>query len=183
MTESNRNTDKAGAADKIAKACEIAKADKAAKTDKSGAASLTREEIESAFTAFLKDDLTRQGQMVNGMMAPTFVDADPDAMSVTLAFTVHPWEINRAGGLHGGVMASMLDHTLGLTAACYLGHWAPTLSLNIDYIRPANLDDKLLAKATVLSLGRRIIRMRGELLQAQTGKLVASCSATFFNKE
>ncbi|MGN0712675.1 MAG: PaaI family thioesterase, partial [Anaerovoracaceae bacterium] len=93
------------------------------------------------------------------------------------------WEANRVGGLHGGIMASMLDHACGLTATAWLGHWAPTMSINIDYIRPAEIGDHLLAAATVVSLGRRLIRMRGELRSEETGKVVAACSATFFNKE
>lgn len=144
---------------------------------------LSMEEITAAFEEYIKDDLERQNQMANGMMKPSFVGADPEGMSVTLHFPVLPWELNRVGTLHGGVMATMLDHTLGLAANCYVGSWAPTLSLNVDYIRPAHLGDEILATATVVFIGRRVVRMRGQLILQGTGKLVASCSASFFNKE
>ena len=133
--------------------------------------------------ALAEDSCVRQKATTNGMMAPEFLRVDPESATAVFRYIIHPWEANRVGGLHGGIMASMLDHACGLTATAWLGHWAPTMSMNIDYIRPAEIGDRLLAAATVVSLGRRLIRMRGELRNEATGKVVAACSATFFNKE
>ena len=133
--------------------------------------------------ALAEDSCVRQKDTTNGMMAPEFLRVDPESATAVFRYIVRPWEANRVGGLHGGVMASMLDHACGLTATAWLGHWAPTMSMNIDYIRPAEIGDRLLAAATVVSFGRRLIRMRGELRNEATGKVVAACSATFFNKE
>ena len=134
-------------------------------------------------TALAEDSCIRQKDTTNGMMAPEFLDVDPAADTAVFRYIVQPWEANRVGGLHGGIMASMLDHACGLTASAWLGHWAPTMSISIDYIRPAEIGDRLLAVATVVSFGRHLIRVRGELRREQTGKVVAACSATFFNKE
>ncbi|MCI8608868.1 MAG: PaaI family thioesterase [Firmicutes bacterium] len=144
---------------------------------------MTTQEIQSIFEDYLTDDLTRQAHSVNGMMAPSFVSADPDTMTATLQFTVLPWESNRTGGLHGGIIGAMLDHTCGLIVSCFLGHWAPTMNLNVEYIRPVAPGDSLLATAHIISMGRHIIRVNGALCQQASGKLVASCTATFFNKE
>lgn len=142
-----------------------------------------KERLAAILTALAKDSCERQKETVNGMMAPEFVDVDPEAMTASFRYTVHPWEGNRVGMLHGGIMATMLDHVCGLTVSAWLGHWAPTMSMSVDFIRPANVGDTLLVRAAIVSLGKRLIRARGELVNESTGKIIASCSATFFNKE
>jgi uncharacterized protein (TIGR00369 family) len=164
-------------------ASSVASASSAATTASVAARRLGYEEMKEAMNRMIGDDLSRQASSVNGLMIPALVDVNPAEQSATLRFSVLPWEANRVSGLHGGIMAAMLDHTCGLTASCYLGHWAPTMSLSVEYIRPANMGDCLLATATLMSMGRRLIRMRGELRQESSGKLVATCSATFFNKD
>ena len=141
-----------------------------------------KEQIKKAFENFMEDNRTRLSKSVNGMMAAEYVDADPAARSVTLRFPVLPWEGNRVGMLHGGIMAAMLDHVSNLTVSYYLGHWAPTLSMNLDYIHPASMGDSLLATASILSHGKKIIRITGRLVSEKNGKLIATCTASFFNK-
>lgn len=142
-----------------------------------------KEKIQAAFQEFIADNNTRLKDSVNGMMKAEYVDGNPQTSSVTLRFPVLPWEGNRTGLLHGGIIASMLDHVCNLTVSYYLGHWAPTLSMNLDYIRPAPIGETLLATASIISQGRKIIRISGRLTEEKSGKLIAICTATFFNKE
>jgi acyl-coenzyme A thioesterase PaaI-like protein len=65
----------------------------------------------------------------------------------------------------------MMDHTLGIAATSRIDGWAPTISLDMEYIRPANIGDALLATASIIAMGRRIIRMQGRLINEETGKL------------
>jgi len=142
-----------------------------------------KEQLAAALAALAEDSCIRQKDTVNGMMAPEFVDVDPEAMTATFCYTVHPWEANRVGQLHGGIMTTMLDHVCGLTVSAWLGHWAPTMSMSTDFIRPASVGDRMMVTARIISMGRRLIRVRGDLVNEATGKLAASCNATFFNKE
>ena len=141
------------------------------------------EVLRERLTALVSDSCVRQKDTVNGMMAPEFLQVDAADLSAVFRYIVRPWEANRVGGLHGGIMVSMLDHACGLMASAWLGHWAPTMSMNIDYIRPAKPGDHLLATTAIISPGRRLIRVHGQLAQESSGKIVATCSATFFNKE
>ena len=141
------------------------------------------ERLTKVLTELLDDVHTRQRDIVNGLMAPQLVSVDENRQSATFRYVALPWETNRVGGLHGGVMASMLDHACGLTVTAYIGHWAPTMSLNMEYIRPASIGDSLLVTAWAVAVGRRTIRMRGEITSEATGKLIATCTASFFNKE
>lgn len=143
----------------------------------------SREQLAAALTALAEDSCVRQKNTVNGMMAPEFLSVDPETMTAVFRYKVHPWEGNRVGQLHGGIMTTMLDHACGLTASAWLGHWAPTMSMSTDFIRPANVGDSLLVKASIISMGKRLIRLRGDLISEETGKIIAACSAAFFNKE
>ena len=140
-----------------------------------------KERIE-AIARKIVHEVNEKKDTVNGMMAPEFVSVSEDG-AVTLRFRVLPWEANRAGLLHGGIMTTMLDHTLGITAAAHIEGWSPTISLDMEYIRPANIGDSLLATASIVALGRRIIRLQGKLIHEESGKLVAACTSSFFNKE
>lgn len=142
-----------------------------------------REQVLAVLTELLEDIHTRQKDTVNGLMAPEFHSIEMDARSATFCYTVFPWETNRFGQLHGGIMTTMMDHACGMTATAFTGHRAPTMTLTTDYIRPASVGDQLLVTAAVVSEGRRIIRMRGEIRQEESGKLIATCTASFFNKE
>lgn len=138
---------------------------------------------EERLTTMVSDSCVHQKDTVNGMMAPEFLEVNAADLSAVFRYIVRPWEANRVGGLHGGIMTAMLDHACGLMASAWLGHWAPTMSMNIDYIRPAKPGDHLLATAAIISPGRRLIRVHGQLAHESSGKVVATCSATFFNKE
>jgi len=142
-----------------------------------------RGRVSAATLSLLRDVHTRQADTVNGLMAPAFHSINPENRILTLQYKVKPWEANRFGQLHGGIMTTMLDHVCGLAVTTFTGHKTPTLSLTTDFIRPASVGDVLLATATMVSSGSRIIRMRGELTHSSTGKTVAVCSGTFFIKE
>lgn len=138
--------------------------------------------MKDIFESYMEDNRTRQKDSVNGMMGVEFVEAQEEEQSATFRFTVLPWEANRYGKLHGGIMGTMLDHSCGLAVSGYTGFNGVTLSMSVDYIRSATVGDHLLCKATLVSTGRRVIRVRGELYHESTGELVATCSATFYNK-
>lgn len=142
-----------------------------------------KEDVKIAFQEFINENQTRLKDSVNGMMKAEYIDCNPKLRSITLRFHALPWEANRSGLLHGGIMAAMLDHVCNLTVSYHLGHWAPTLSMNIEYIRPAHIDDVILATAEIISAGKRILRINARLQDANSSKLIASCSASFFNKE
>jgi len=142
-----------------------------------------RETVLAAISSLLEDVHTRQKDTLNGLMAPALHEVNPDSQSITFCYTVLPWEANRFGQLHGGIMTAMMDHACGMTITAYTEKQPPTLNLTTDYIRPADVGDELLVTASIVSAGRRIIRMRGEILQRNTGKLVAACTGSFFVKE
>lgn len=101
--------------------------------------------------------------------------------SLTIEFPVLDWEANYSGILHGGIICTMLDHTAGVTAICFMGGWTPTVDLDVHFLRKAEVGDTLLSKAKIEFCGRNIIHLSAELTSKTTGKTVATALATYLN--
>ena len=54
--------------------------------------------------------------------------------TITFAFRVQPWQVNRAGHLHGGMMCTAFDMTMGVLVRFLAGkNFTPTVSLDKIY--------------------------------------------------
>jgi acyl-CoA thioesterase len=100
--------------------------------------------------------------------------------TATFEVTVDESHLRTMGIAHGGLVATILDSTLG--CACWTlappAHHLVTVQLNINYIRPAWLGEKLTCRAEVRHAGQMTAVSRGEVRTAE-GALVASASGTF----
>lgn len=94
-----------------------------------------------------------------------------------IEFEGRPEFANPAGTIQGGFIAAMLDDTMGPALAVMLGdgEFAPTLNLNISFMRAAKTG-KLTGKGRVVRKGKEVCFLAGELFQE--GKLVATATAT-----
>jgi uncharacterized protein (TIGR00369 family) len=78
----------------------------------------------------------------------------------------------------GGFLAAMLDDTLGpaLVATLGEGQWAPTIDLQIQFLRPAK-PGEFRGHGRVLRRGRGVAFLAGELRQVG-GEVVATATAS-----
>lgn len=92
--------------------------------------------------------------------------------------TVDDRHRNYFGGAHGGLLATLVD-----TAAFFPRPLLPsgtpctTTSLNVVYVRPAAVGDRLTARSELLHIGRRSASVRVEVVN-QHGKLVVHGTAS-----
>lgn len=86
--------------------------------------------------------------------------------------------LNTLGGIQGGFLAAMLDTTVScaLLATLPPGHFAPTLELKVNYLRPAE-PGRLTGRGRLVHRGATIAFLAGELLDAQ-GEVVTTATAT-----
>jgi uncharacterized protein (TIGR00369 family) len=107
----------------------------------------------------------------------TIIGHDLEAHRVELEFEGKPAFANPIGIVQGGFLSAMLDDCMGLasTTALAVGEFAPTLTLNVQFHRPAKIG-RLQGVGRVTKLGKDIFHLAGELFQ--DGKLVASATAT-----
>lgn len=118
---------------------------------------------------------------VNGLIAPDYLDCDMDALTVTAEFEVLPWELNRAGILHGGAICAILDHIAGITVSSFADHWAPTVDMDVRFISAGKLGDKMIATGKIVTAGRRIFHVEAVLVNKATGRTIATSTATYLN--
>jgi uncharacterized protein (TIGR00369 family) len=106
------------------------------------------------------------------------VDADPEAGTIEIAFTATEDFLNPAGVVQGGLLAAMLDDTLGpaLAARFGPGEMAMTTDLHVQYLRPAR-PGRLVGRGRVVREGRDVGFLAGELLD-EAGDVVATATAT-----
>lgn len=83
---------------------------------------------------------------------------------------------NPAGHVQGGMLTAMLDDAMGLLAQAPLaaGEFAPTLTLTVAFLRPAQVG-RLKARAAFVRKGREVFNVSGELYQNE--RLIAHASA------
>ena len=82
---------------------------------------------------------------------------------------------------HGGVVAGLIDGTLGvaaLTISGQNGNVVSTVELQVNYLKPVVLGDKLISIGKVISAGKRLIYVEAAVTN-QKGILVAKASGTF----
>lgn len=103
---------------------------------------------------------------------------DPDAMTIEVGFTARPEFCNPAGDIQGGMLAAMLDDTLGpaLVATLGDGEWAPTTDLHVQFQAPAR-PGGLVGRGRVTRKGRQVAFLAGEL-HGPGGRVVATGMAT-----
>ena len=106
------------------------------------------------------------------------LSADPDAGTIEIAFEAGPHMLNPIGTVQGGFLAAMLDDTLGpaLVATLPPGYFAPTLDLQVQFLRPAR-PGTLTGHGRIVRRGRDVSFLAGELLD-EAGRTVATATAT-----
>lgn len=104
---------------------------------------------------------------------------DPEAGTIEVGFTATDRFLNPAGAVQGGLLAAMLDDTLGpaLVARLEPGEAATTVDLQVQYLRPAR-PGTLVGRGRVVREGRDIGFLAGELVDEATGAVVATATAT-----
>lgn len=127
------------------------------------------------------ENITYKKNEVNGMMAPRYTDCNIEDRSVTLEFDVHPWEVNRKGILHGGLICTMLDHVTGTAIMTMGGGWCPTVDMDVRFLKSGMVGDTLVAVGRFVSAGKRVLHMEAKLYNKETGDLIATSTSTFLN--
>ncbi len=106
------------------------------------------------------------------------VAVDPDEGTIEVAFTATEQFVNPNGSIQGGLLAAMLDDTLGpaLVATLEPGQFAPTTDLHVQFLRPA-FPGRLVGRGRIVRRGGRVAFLSGELTD-ELGEIVATAVAT-----
>lgn len=121
-----------------------------------------------------------------GMMALEFVSCEESGPTLTLALNAKPWMTNPLGVMHGGLVTSAMDTTMG-TLSFYATEGkrrTPTVSMETAYIRPVPLSGRILIRARLTSAGRTLVYLTSELCAEDAPeRILATSSGVYFRTE
>lgn len=103
------------------------------------------------------------------------LDAASGALSIRSRTNGDAARADGAEQAHGGVIATLIDTTATFACSVALNQTVPTMSLHVDYLRPAGGGD-MVASARVRKLGRTVTIVDVEVEAG--GKLAAVGRAT-----
>jgi uncharacterized protein (TIGR00369 family) len=106
------------------------------------------------------------------------LEIDAEKGTIRVQFEGKEEFLNPLGHVQGGFLCAMLDDTLGpaLVATLPKDHFAPTIELKVNFIKPAK-PGLLIGTGRVVSRGGTIAFLSGELSTEQ-GELLATATAT-----
>lgn len=111
------------------------------------------------------------GRWLNGKLIET------SAGSLTIEFVVREELTNPAGIMHGGAIAGLIDEVIGMTTFS-LGKtgFYVAVNLNIDFLRPGKLGEKLRVLSEVIRDGRTMAHAECKVYNGE-GKLIAKAAS------
>ena len=99
--------------------------------------------------------------------------------SLTVQYLVREEMANPAKILHGGIICTMFDDTMG--AMIYVTseeYFYPSVNLSTDFISIVQVGETVRVKAEVIRKGKTVIVAEAKMYNAQE-KLIAKCSSNF----
>ena len=107
----------------------------------------------------------------------TLVDQNAEKGRIRIAFEGRPEFANPAGFVQGGMLAAMLDDTMGPAVLVMSGgkSFTVTLGLNVSFLAPAK-PGRFIAEGQVVQLGKTIAFIEATLTDAE-GTVVARASS------
>ncbi|MFV0516625.1 MAG: PaaI family thioesterase [Aminipila sp.] len=128
----------------------------------------------------VEETYTQQANILNGMMKVEAIECSYKDLSMTFRFPVLEWQKNRVGLMHGGAICTAFDFSMAALARfCSITNWAPTVSLDVKYIRPIEVGDNLILKTEATATGKRIIQLTAKAFSENNGKLVATAASVY----
>ena len=148
--------------------------------------SMTSEEGQQLMQAHVEKTMYEnnidQQENINGMMECSAGGCSFDDNTLFFEFPVFEWQTNRVGQLHGGIICTAFDLTLAALARFYAGeNFAPTVNLDVNYVRPAEAGDTLIVTAKATAIGKRLTHLTAEAHTKKTGKLIATAVSIYMN--
>jgi len=108
----------------------------------------------------------------------TLLEHDAARGWLKLGFESRPEFLNPAGFVQGGLLAAMLDDTMGPTALLMSGGelYTATIDLNVSFLAPAR-PGRFVAEGQVIQMGKTVAFLEARLTDSE-GTLVAKATSS-----
>lgn len=115
-------------------------------------------------------------------MDPVFVTCDFVKGTIDMAYHAQEWELNPENIMHGGIISTALDTSMGLLAHYYTHLSAPTVvtvTMNVTFLKPVLAGDIFHIQCQLDSLGRTLATVKAEVRLERDDILAGIATATF----
>lgn len=119
-----------------------------------------------------------QPQRLNALLDLQLVDCSRQEMWSEHEFEAGEWCRNPYGGVHGGIIASIIDTGMGMTCAAFSNKYVSTTDLSVSYLKPM-MGTKYIVRVELTQAGSRMIRCLAKVSDAETGMLCATGMGSF----
>lgn len=117
---------------------------------------------------------------LNARLDAALEDCDDATQTLTLRYPLQDWQVNGLGTLHGGMINTMMDLTMSMAVYCFSRQTIPpTISMTTNYLRPVPMEDSVLIRARLTSLGKRNATAYCEAIVPATGKVACTAIGTY----
>lgn len=145
-----------------------------------GLSGLSQENMEEWFRNRLAPTTPMLQSGLVGKMQPSFVRCNFEEGTAVMSYAVMPWEMNPQNVMHGGILSSAFDTTLGILCHYYhLPHNLTTINISTTFIKPVFADNTLYMEAKIDHLGNSLVTTSGKVWIDDENNPVAICNATF----
>lgn len=142
----------------------------------------TQSELEASALEFIEILNHARPGTLQSMMHVSFESCDFESRTLTVSYETMPWMSNPIGMMHGGIIGAVLDSAMGTLIFALCGRkFPPTISLQINYLRPIPLGSRIFVRARADFIGRTNSSAVAELwMENQPDKLMATASGIFY---
>jgi uncharacterized protein (TIGR00369 family) len=107
------------------------------------------------------------------------ISYDDDEQTCTVALPFAPHLCNAGGAMHGGVLSTALDISMGHACQRFLSAGS-TVEMEMRFLRPVRTD--VVCTGRILHSGRRIVQLESRLVDDR-GRLAALASGSWFRHD
>lgn len=109
------------------------------------------------------------------------VRMDRETSSAEVELQIREDHLSPAGRVHGGVVSAFFDYACGAAVFATLAPqgYCSTVELKVNYLRPLELGNRLVAKTRVIFQGKRLCVIHGFVYRNEEKDPVAMATATF----
>lgn len=117
----------------------------------------------------------------NLRFCPALECCDGPARSITYRFHTYDWMANPMGVTHGGMIAAILDASMGVLCTALYGPMTPTITMTINYCRPVPLNEDILVRACASYTGGTNCQLTVEMyLPGQPDQPLATACGVYY---
>ena len=141
---------------------------------------LSQTQMEEWYHQAVAPNSSRLREGAIAKLEPKFVSCDFQTGEAVMEYEALEWELNPQSMVHGGIIITGFDTSLGMLCHYYAyPNVLTTVSLSSTFVRPIRMGDTMVFHSKIKSFGRSLVTLEGKVYLKSTGELAATATATF----